>query len=233
MIKMEKRALRSPFLIVNPKAYIYGQESLDLALVCERLTQEFDIDIVFTAQHADLRMIAEKTKNIILTAQHMDGIVPGRGMGHILPEGIVDAGAQAVVLNHAEHSLTVTALGKAMARAKELNLITIVCADTPAECAAIAQLDPDVMICEPTSLIGTGKTSDDDYIINTTKAVRDVNPNVKILQAAGVTTGDDVYRVVKQGADASGGTSGILNAPSREGRIREMLEAIQKVNAER
>ena len=59
MIKMEKRALRSPFLIVNPKAYIYGQESLDLALVCERLTQEFDIDIVFTAQHADLRMIAE------------------------------------------------------------------------------------------------------------------------------------------------------------------------------
>ena len=60
---MKKRALRSPFLIVNPKAYIYGQESLDLALVCERLTQEFDIDIVFTAQHADLRMIAEKTKN--------------------------------------------------------------------------------------------------------------------------------------------------------------------------
>ena len=28
MKKLEKRALRSPFLIVNPKAYIYGQESL-------------------------------------------------------------------------------------------------------------------------------------------------------------------------------------------------------------
>ena len=77
-----KRKIRVPFLIVNPKAYIYGQESLELAKVCDQLAEEYDLDIIFTAQHVDLRMVSEATTNIIVTAQHMDGIVPGRGMGH-------------------------------------------------------------------------------------------------------------------------------------------------------
>ena len=126
-----KRKIRVPFLIVNPKAYIYGQESLELAKVCDELAEQYDIDIIFTAQHVDIRMVAEATKHIIVTAQHLDGIVPGRGMGHILPEGVKDAGAQAVVLNHAEHPLTVDQLDKAIKRANELDLVTIVCCDSP------------------------------------------------------------------------------------------------------
>ena len=85
------------------------------------------------------------------------------------------------------------------------------------------------MICEPTSLIGTGTTSDDDYIKATNAAVKSVDKNILIIQAAGVSTGDDVYRVIMEGADGSGGTSGILNAPSRKNKIIEMLDAIQKV----
>ena len=50
-----------------------------------------------------------------------------------------------------------------------------------------------------------------------------------MIQAAGVSTGDDVYRVIMEGADGSGGTSGILNAPNRKDKIIEMLDAIQKV----
>lgn len=224
-----KRSIRAPFLIVNPKAYIYGEETLELAKICDELAQEYDIDIIFTAQHVDIQKITDNTKNVIVTAQHMDGIVAGRGMGHILPEGIKAAGAQAVILNHAEHQLTVNQLAKAMKRAKELELITIVCSDTPEETKAIATLAPDVMICEPTSLIGTGTTSDDEYIKATNEAVKSVDKNILVIQAAGVSTGDDVYRVIKEGADGSGGTSGILNAPSRKGKIVEMLDALQKI----
>lgn len=224
-----KQQIRTPFLIVNPKAYIYGEETLELAKVCDELAQEYDIDIIFTAQHIDIQKVAENTKNIIVTAQHMDGIVAGRGMGHILPEGIKAAGAKAVVLNHAEHQLTINQLAKAMKRAKELELLTIVCSDTLEETKAIATLAPDIMICEPTSLIGTGTTSDDDYIKATNAAVKSVDKNILIIQAAGVSTGDDVYRVIMEGADGSGGTSGILNAPSRKNKIIEMLDAIQKV----
>ena len=223
-----KRKIRTPFLIVNPKAYIYGDESLELAKVCDRLSAEYDIDIIFTAQHVDLRQVSAATKNVIVTAQHMDGIVPGRGMGHILPEGIKDAGAQAVVLNHAEHQLKIDELDRAMKRANELDMVTIVCCDTPEAAKAIAQLGPDMMICEPTSLIGTGSTSDDEYIQKTNEAVKSVSEDILILQAAGVSTGDDVYRVVMGGAHGSGGTSGILNAPSREGKIIEMLDALKR-----
>ena len=223
-----KRKIRTPFLIVNPKAYIYGDESLELAKVCDRLSAEYDIDIIFTAQHVVLRQVSAATKNVIVTAQHMDGIVPGRGMGHILPEGIKDAGAQAVVLNHAEHQLKIDELDRAMKRANELDMVTIVCCDTPEAAKAIAQLGPDMMICEPTSLIGTGSTSDDEYIQKTNEAVKSVSEDILILQAAGVSTGDDVYRVVMGGAHGSGGTSGILNAPSREGKIIEMLDALKR-----
>ncbi len=223
-----KRKIRTPFLIVNPKAYIYGKESLELAKICDRLSEEYDLDIIFTAQHVDLRQVAEATKNVIVTAQHMDGIVPGRGMGHILPEGVKDAGAQAVVLNHAEHSLKIEELDRTMKRANELDLVTIVCCDTPEAAKAVAQLGPDMMICEPTSLIGTGSTSSDEYIHATNAAVKSVSEDILILQAAGVSTGDDVYKVVMEGAHGSGGTSGILNAPSREGKIIEMLDALKR-----
>ncbi len=223
-----KRKIRTPFLIVNPKAYIYGEESLELAKVCDRLSEEYDIDIIFTAQHVDLRQASGATKNVIVTAQHLDGIVPGRGMGHILPEGVKDAGAQAVVLNHAEHGLKIDELDRAMKRANELDLVTIVCCDSPEAAKAVATLGPDMMICEPTSLIGTGTTSDDEYIRKTNEAVKSVSEDILILQAAGVSTGDDVYKVVMGGAHGSGGTSGILNAPSREGKIREMLDALKR-----
>jgi len=119
-------------------------------------------------------------------------------------------------------------LDRAMKRANELDIVTIVCCDTPVAAKAIAQLGPDMMICEPTSLIGTGNTSDDEYIRKTNEAVKSVSEDVLILQAAGVSTGDDVYKVVMGGAHGSGGTSGILNAPSREGKIREMLDALKR-----
>jgi triosephosphate isomerase len=163
----------------------------------------------------------------------MDPIVAGRGMGHILPEGIKAAGAQAVVLNHAEHSLTLDVLDRTMKRANELELFTIVCCDSPEAAKAVAQLGPDMMICEPTSLIGTGSTSSDDYIHATNAAVKSVSEDILILQAAGVSTGDDVYKVVMEGAHGSGGTSGILNAPSREGKIIEMLDALKRTQKDK
>ena len=84
------------------------------------------------------------------------------------------------------------------------------------------------MICEPTGLIGTGRTSNDDYINATNAAIKSVSTEIRIIQAAGVSTGSDVYHVIMQGAHGSGGTSGILNAPSRKGKIIEMLDALVK-----
>lgn len=229
---MTEVKIRKPFFIVNPKAYIYGKEVLNLALVTDELAKENDIDCLFTAQLVDIPAIVERTSHLIVTAQHMDPLVPGRGMGHVLPEALKASGVKAVVLNHAEDPLTLSNLDKTIKRAREVGLLTIVCADTVEQCKAVAQLGPDMMICEPTSLIGTGNTSDDEYIKQTNHAIRSVSPDILIMQAAGVSTGDDVYRVLRGGADGTGGTSGIIKAPDRKAKLVEMIGALKKVQDE-
>ena len=51
--------------------------------------------------------------------------------------------------------------------------------------------------------------------------------------ASGITTGEDVYKVVYYGADGSGSTSGIVNATSRAGRVKEMVVALLKAMEDR
>lgn len=221
-------SLRSPFLIVNPKAYLAGGDVLRLAELTDELAGQFDIDVIFTAQHVDLRMVADRTTNLTVTAQHMDPIVPGRGMGHILPEALVEAGVKAVVLNHAEHPLTLAELDATMRRADEVGLMTVVCADSDAQCRAVADLGPTVMICEPTANIGTGTMDAGDYIERTTRIVKQVDPSILVIQAAGVSTGADITRVLAQGADGSGGTSGIIKAPDWRAILIDMFTAIKE-----
>lgn len=228
-----KRTVRTPFFVVNPKSYLYGEDSLALAKHADQLAKQYDVDIFFTAQAVDLCRIKEETHQLIVTAQHMDGLLPGKGMGHILPEGLKNVGVEAVFLNHAENPLTTNQLARAMARADELELLTIVCADTVEEAQAIAHLHPDIMVCEPISLIGTGQVSDAEYMKDTNQAVRDVSPHTLVLQAAGISSGEDVYRAITSGADGTGATSGIVAASNPMMAMENMILALVKAREER
>lgn len=227
MVHQAAEGFRAPFLIVNPKAYLGGADTLRLAKLTDELAGEFDVDVIFTAQHVDLRAVVEATTHLTVTAQHMDPIVPGRGMGHILPESLVEAGVKAVVLNHAEHPLGLATLDATLERAREVGLMSIVCADSDAQCKAVADLGPDVMICEPTANIGTGEMDSGDYIERTTRIVKDVDPSILVIQAAGVSRGEDITRVLQQGADGSGGTSGIIKHPDWREILTDMFTAIK------
>ena len=218
--------MQSPFLIVNPKSYLYGNESLKLAKAADQAAKDTGLTIIFTCPYADVRMIRENTENIIVCVQSMDPLVPGRGMGHVLPESLKEAGAAAVFLNHAENPKTLSDLHACIRRAAELNMTSIVCADTITEAKAVACMNPDVVLAEPTDLIGTGQVADDAYTIEAIDQVRKVNPDVLVVVASGVSTAEDCYNMVRLGADGTGGTSGILNAPSPAVRIKEMAEAI-------
>ena len=181
-----------PFLFVNPKSYLWGEESLKLAKECNQIVQETGVTIFFTCPCADLRLIAENTSHVIVTAQNMDSLKPGRGMGAVLPESLVETGAKAV-----------------------------------------AQLGADVILAEPTELIGTGITADPSYTVKCCHEIKEVNPETLVMIASGITTGEDVYKVIVNGADGSGSTSGIINAPSRGDRVREMVEAELKAMMDR
>lgn len=218
--------IQSPFLVVNPKSYLYGKESLALAKAADEAAKDTGLPIIFTCPYADVRLIREHTENIIVCVQSMDPLTPGRGMGHVLPDSLKEAGAEAVFLNHAENPKTLSDLYACIRRAAELNMTSIVCADSITEAKAAACMNPDVVLAEPTDLIGTGQVADDAYIIEAIDQVRKVNSNVLVVVASGVSTADDCYNMVRLGADGTGGTSGILNAPSPAVRIKEMAEAI-------
>jgi len=230
---MAKAELRTPFFVVNPKSYLYGEEAMKLALCADQLAEKYDVDILFTAQFVDLAAIRKNTKHLLICAQTMDSLKPGKGMGHILPEALKDAGVCATFLNHAENPKTFSELVKCIKRAAELDILTIVCADNVDDAAAIAQLKPDVIVCEQTSLIGTGKTADASYMEATNKAVKSVSPATKTLQAAGISTPDDVRKALRNGADGTGGTSGIVCAKDPCATLTAMIQALDEVRSER
>ena len=123
--------INKPFFVFNPKSYLYGEELIHLAKVADKAAQEYPEVLVFVnAPYADLQKVKDATKHVIVTAQHIDGIYPGRGIGHVLPESVYAAGARATFLNHAEKPLLVNELVKSISRAKELGILTIVCADS-------------------------------------------------------------------------------------------------------
>lgn len=230
---MSKLKVTTPFFVLNPKSFLYGDKLLALAKVADKLAQKHNISIFVTAPYADLANIAKHTSHVLVTAQHIDGISCGRGMGHVLPESIKNAGAVATFLNHAERPLTSSELVKSIEKANSLNILTIVCADTLAEARAISMLAPDIVLCEPTELIGTGKTSDESYIQQTNEAIKSVDNNILVMQAAGISSADDVYRTIALGADGTGCTSGIVCADDPSKTLTLMVEALVKASKER
>ncbi|QWQ38940.1 triose-phosphate isomerase [Gemella sp. zg-570] len=225
--------LRVPYLVINPKSYLYGEELLDLAKFADQKAKEYDVDILFTAPYVELKTIAENTKYLTITAQHMDGISPGRGMGRIVGEMLYNVGVRATFLNHVEHKITDEELEQSMAKCKELGIQSVVCANGINDAKKAARLGADIIICEPDELVGTGQTSSDEYMIETNKAVKEANPNTQVLQAAGVSTAEDVYRAIYLGADSTGGTSGIIKAKDPKQTVDDMLQAMLKAYKDR
>jgi len=228
-----KQWIPAPFFEVGPKAYLYGEGALALARVAEEASLETGVSVIYTPQLTDLHLISEHCSHLYLCAQHMDPIVVGRGQGSILPEAVKAAGAKCVMLNHAERPVTLAHLRAAVERAKQVGLMSVVCCDSIAESRAAAELAPEIIVVEPTELIGTGVTSDEQLIIASTKAVKDVNPTIQVLQGAGISNADDVYRTILAGADATGSSSAICKAADPAKMLREMLKAARAAYDER
>lgn len=220
--------IKPPFFEVGPKAFLYGEKMLNLAKVIDKTAMKYDVDVIVTPQYTDISLLAQNTERIFVFAQHMDSLPVGRGLGSVLPEAVKAAGAVGVMLNHAEKPLTMEEVEKTIRRADEVGLATIVCADTVEDVKTIAKMAPNLIVAEPTDLIGTGQTSDSNYVIDTIQTVRSINPDIMVLQGAGISNGQDVYNTIKLGAQATGSTSGIIKASDPYAMVEEMLFALRK-----
>ena len=225
--------IKAPFFEIGPKSYLYGDEILELAKAADAASEKYDVDIIFTCPVVDIRRVKENTKRIHIYAPHMDPIPVGRGLADILPESLVAAGAEGVMLNHCEKPLSFDVLAETIKRANEVGLSTIVCADSLADASKIATLSPDIIVAEPSELIGTGVSVGPEYVEAATQSVKKVNPNILVLTAAGIAGGEDVYNTIIAGADATGSSSGVAKAADRAAMVDEMIAGLRRAWDER
>ena len=225
--------LEPPFFEIGPKNYMFGDQILDLARIADEAAAKYDVRVIYTTPYADIRRVAENVKNLYVFAPHMDDIPVGRGLACVLGESLKAAGAVGVMLNHAERPLPSSTLVRTLNRARELDLMTIVCADSMDETRAVAQMHPDLMITEPTELIGTGQAADLSYVKTSVDAIKAIDPNIGILVGGGISNGTDVYNTIMAGADATGSSSGIVKAADPGAMVHEMLAALRQAWDER
>ena len=225
--------IKAPFFEIGPKSYLYGDDILELAKAADAASEKYDVDVIFTCPVVDIRRVAEATKRLHVFAPHMDPIYPGRGLADTLPESLVAAGAEGVMLNHVEKPLSFEVLAETIKRADEVGLTTIVCADSMADAGRIAGLHPDIIVAEPSELIGTGVSVGPEYVQAATDSVKNVDANILVLTAAGIAGGEDVYNTIMAGADATGSSSGVAKAADRPAMVDEMIAACRKAWNER
>ena len=225
---MRNLILKPPFFEIGPKNYLFGDDILDLARIADEAAAKYDVRVIYTTPYADIRRVAESVKNLKVFAPHMDDIPVGRGLACVLGESLKAAGADGVMLNHAERPLPASTLVRTINRARELGLMSIVCADSMAETRAVAEMHPDLMITEPTELIGTGQAADLSYVKTSVEAITKIDPNIGILVGGGISNGTDVYNTIMAGADATGSSSGIVKAADPGAMVDEMLQALRQ-----
>lgn len=225
--------IKAPFFEIGPKSYLYGQDVIDLAIAADKASEKYGVDIIFTTPIVEIARVKAATKHIHVFAPHMDPIVPGRGLADVLPESLVAAGAEGVMLNHVEKPIGFDVLAATIKRAEEVGLTTIVCADSMADASKIATLNPDIIVAEPSELIGTGVSVGPEYVEAATRCVKNVNADILVLTAAGIANGDDVYQTIIAGADATGSSSGVAKAADRAAMVDEMISAVRRAWDER
>jgi triosephosphate isomerase len=219
-----------PFFEIGPKAYLYGQDVLELAGYADAIGSKYNVQIILTPQYVDIWPVAREMKHALVFAQHMDSLPIGRGIGSVLPEAVKAAGAAGVLLNHVEKRLSRDELIRTIQRADEVGLATMVCADNLEDAVAIARMAPNIIIAEAPELIGVGKREADDpqTIAKINQAVWAINPEIRVLHGAGISSGQDVYNVVAAGAQGTGSTSGIVMAPDPFAMLEEMIRSARQ-----
>ena len=224
--------IRTPLILVNFKTYseATGRKAVKLAKIAEKISLETEVCIGLAPQFVDIAPIAS-TVSIPVFAQHIDPIAPGSFTGHILPEAIRETGAVGTLINHSERRLKLADIDAVIARARESDLLSVVCANNATVSAAAAALKPSMIAVEPPELIGTGipvSKAKPEVVLSTVDLVKRINSDVVILCGAGITSGEDVAAALRLGTEGVLVASGVVKAKDPYKVLLEFAESITK-----
>ena len=209
-------------IITNFKTYesATGLKAVQLAKVHQKAADKTGVPMMVAVQATDISAVAKAVKIPVL-AQHIDAVGMGGFTGSVTAEAVKAAGAKGTLLNHSERRIPREVLQKSIARAKELGLITVVCAATPEEGATFVEFNPDYIAVEPPELIGgdiSVSSAKPEVIEHSAKLIG----SDKLLVGAGVKNGEDVKIALKLGAKGVLLASGVTKAKDPMGVLEDL-----------
>ena len=214
-------------VIVNFKAYKegFGKRALELAKIAENVASRCDDYIGIAVSFLDLPVIAKEV-SVDVYAQHVDAVGFGSHTGRINAEMIAEYGAKGSLINHSERRLKLADIEYNVSKLKEVGLTSVVCTNNVPTTAAAAALSPDFVAVEPPELIGSGipvSKAEPEIVENSVKAAKSVNPEVRVLCGAGITTREDYVKALVLGAEGVLLASGIVKAKDQKSALEELV----------
>ncbi|MFB6207918.1 MAG: triose-phosphate isomerase [Candidatus Nanohaloarchaea archaeon] len=212
-------------LIVNMKAYREGSGNALEAIAdqCIEAANGFEHELVIASQPSDIHRL--ENRYVTGYAEHIDPVEPGSHTGHVLPEAVKEAGAEGTLLNHSERRLEKDEIEEAVKRAKEAGLETVVCAQSPEECAEVKEFEPDYIAYEPPELIG-GDVSVSEAEPEMIEAAVEASKPVPALTGAGIKDTEDVEKSVELGCEGVLVASGVVKAENPRRETEELMEGL-------
>ncbi|WP_281774843.1 triose-phosphate isomerase [Methanobacterium formicicum] len=221
---------QTPLVILNFKTYIEstGEKALQLARALEEVSEETGISMVAAPQGADLWRLSQEVKIPVL-AQHIDPVEAGGHTGSMLLECAKEAGAAGTLINHSEQRMQLADIETVIRKTNAEGMNTVVCTNNILTSAAAAALNPDFVAIEPPELIGLGipvSQAEPEIVEGSVAAIKDINPDVRVLCGAGISTGDDMKAALELGSEGVLLASGIIMAPDPKQALLDLVSKI-------
>lgn len=217
-------------LVLNFKTYIEatGKRAIDLSQMAGKVSKDTGVPIVVAVQFTDIKAVSENS-DVTVFSQHVDPIKPGAFTGHVLAEAVKSAGAEGSLLNHSERRVSSSDIQTIVKLCAQSDILSLVCADTADASAEISKVQPDMIAIEPPDLIGTGisvSKTRPELITNSVRKIRSLNPTVKILCGAGITTAEDVSTALRLGTEGVLVASSVVKSKDPRNTLLGMANAI-------
>ena len=217
-------------LVINLKNYseISGDNSLKITEEAKNAFLSNHKDIII-APPASSIMALSKAKFPIIS-QHVDDVPLGATTGLTIPEIIKSHGAIGSIINHSEHKIKHSQVCNLVKRLRELDMISIVCADDLEEVKTLSLFSPDYLAIEPPELIGKGiavSKANPSIITDSVQVVKRISPTVKVLCGAGIVDKTDVQKALELGAEGILISSGVVKSASWYDKILELSSVLK------
>jgi triosephosphate isomerase len=217
-------------LVINLKNYneISGDNSIKIVEDAKNVSLLNHKEIIIAPPLSSILTLSKIKVPII--SQHVDDASLGATTGFVIPEIVKSYGAVGSIINHSEHKIEHSQIRSLVRRLRDLNMISIVCADDLKEVEALSQFSPDFLAIEPPELIGKGiavSKANPSIIKDSVQAVKGISSTVKVLCGAGIVDKTDVQKALELGAEGILVSSGVVKSSSWYNKILELSSVLK------